>query len=318
MVSNGLSENLKRLRKQAGLTQEALSRQLSISTQAVSRWERGGAPDIELLPQLAEIFGVSLDALFGRTEQYGDAHAFMTQQICSVPPESRIDRANQLAWQLMKVTAASLDDSVNGCYRFFTSNENLDRKNSDMPENLPTLTYTVFDSGLMQASTARDFRYTLFMPEPEDGFPAIMKHCEDYQRFFACLAKPHWVEMLAFFCTLKDPYYFMASLPSERLGIPLPETETILQEMYEYRLVQEVHAEASDGIQRIYRAPLDTSLVAFFYMATEVMRTQSVACILLDRETPIFDRPMGSDSISPHWQTRKEQAGLPDLLRADT
>lgn len=318
MAPNHLSENLKRLRKQAGLTQEALSKQLSISAQAVSRWERGGAPDIELLPKLAEVFNVSLDDLFGFTSHYGDPGEFVFQQVCSAPPEERIDRANQLAWQLLKITAASLDSSDSGSYRFFTSNENLNRKDSDTPENLPTLTYTSFNSGLMQASTAKDFRYTLFMPEPEDGFSAIMKDCEDYRRFFACLAKPHWVELLAFFYTLKDPYYFMATLPSERLGIPLPETEAILQEMYECRLVQQVHAEAPDGTRRIYRAPLDTSLVAFLYMATEVMRTQSLACILLNRETPIFQQPLGTNSISPHWYTRKELSQPPDLLRADT
>lgn len=317
MAANHLSENLKQLRKQAGMTQEALSKRLSISTQAVSRWERGGAPDIELLPQLAEVFGVSLDTLFGCPSRYGDSHEFMTQQICSTPPEARIGYANQLAWQLLKATAASLDTSDSGCYRFFTSNEGLDRKGSDMPENLPTLTYAVFDSGFMQASTAKDFRYTLFMPEPEDGFSAIMKNCGDYQRFFACLAKPHWVELLAFFYTLKEPYYFMATLPSEKLGIPLDETESILQEMYECRLVQEVHAEASDGIHRIYRAPLDTSLVAFLYMATEVMRTQNMACVLLDREKPIFNRPLGAASLSPHWRTRKEQSNPIDILRAD-
>lgn len=316
MAPNYLSENLKRLRKQAGLTQEALSSRLSISTQAVSRWERGGAPDIELLPTLAEIFGVSLDALFGRSAHYEDSNAFFAHQISATPPEERIDRANQLAWQLLKTTAATLDN-CSGSYRFFTSNENLDRKGNDAPENLPTLTYTSFDSGLMQASTAKDFRYTLFMPEPEDGFSAIMKNSEDYQRFFACLAKPHWVEMLAFFYTLKDPYYFMATLPSERLGIPLAETEAILQEMYECRLVQEVHAEASDGTHRIYRAPLDTSIVAFLYMATEVMRTQSIACILVNREKPIFGKPLGAGSLSPHWHTRKELTNPPDILRAD-
>ena len=54
-------------RKQKGLTQEALAAQLEISNQAVSKWESDiCCPDVMLLPRLADIFGVSVDELFGR------------------------------------------------------------------------------------------------------------------------------------------------------------------------------------------------------------------------------------------------------------
>lgn len=61
-----ISENLKRLRKEKGLTQEQLADRLSVSFQAVSKWECGdGYPDIVMLPSIAQIFGVSLDELVG-------------------------------------------------------------------------------------------------------------------------------------------------------------------------------------------------------------------------------------------------------------
>ncbi len=54
-------------RKQLGLTQEALAIQLGVTNQAVSKWESDVCyPDIALLPKLADIYGVSLDVLFGR------------------------------------------------------------------------------------------------------------------------------------------------------------------------------------------------------------------------------------------------------------
>ena len=59
-----LASNLKRLRKAAGLTQEALAEKLHLTGQAVSRWETGdGYPEITLLPSLADLLGVSVDAL---------------------------------------------------------------------------------------------------------------------------------------------------------------------------------------------------------------------------------------------------------------
>ena len=55
------------LRKQAGMTQEALAQRLGITNQAVSKWESDQCcPDIMQLPVLADIFEISMDALFGR------------------------------------------------------------------------------------------------------------------------------------------------------------------------------------------------------------------------------------------------------------
>ena len=54
-------------RKQLGLTQEALAQKLNVTNQAVSKWELDQAcPDIQLLPPLADIFGITMDELFGR------------------------------------------------------------------------------------------------------------------------------------------------------------------------------------------------------------------------------------------------------------
>ena len=62
-----LAENIKSLRAERGLSQKELATRLSVSPQAISRWENGLAyPDMEMLPRLADIFQVSVDRLFGR------------------------------------------------------------------------------------------------------------------------------------------------------------------------------------------------------------------------------------------------------------
>ena len=58
------AENVKRLRKEKGDTQEKLSEILGVSAQSVSRWELGICyPDIEMLPSIANYFGVTVDEL---------------------------------------------------------------------------------------------------------------------------------------------------------------------------------------------------------------------------------------------------------------
>ncbi|MGN0349850.1 MAG: helix-turn-helix domain-containing protein [Roseburia sp.] len=66
-----LGENILRLRRNQGLTQEQLARLLNVSVGAVSKWENGNnRPDIELLPIIADVLQVSIDALIGYEKAY--------------------------------------------------------------------------------------------------------------------------------------------------------------------------------------------------------------------------------------------------------
>lgn len=60
-----IGSNIRYLRQRKGLTQEQVSAYLGVSYQAVSKWETGAnTPDISLLPNIAALFDVSVDALF--------------------------------------------------------------------------------------------------------------------------------------------------------------------------------------------------------------------------------------------------------------
>ena len=62
-----LGNRISQYRKEKGLTQEGLAQALGVTNQAVSKWESDqNCPDVLLLPKIAEFFGISLDALFGR------------------------------------------------------------------------------------------------------------------------------------------------------------------------------------------------------------------------------------------------------------
>lgn len=56
-----MGERIGRLRQEKGLTQVALAEKLGISSQAISKWERGQAfPDVSRLDELAELLGVDM------------------------------------------------------------------------------------------------------------------------------------------------------------------------------------------------------------------------------------------------------------------
>ncbi len=94
-----LGETIRTLRHRDNRTQEALATALGVTAQAVSRWEAGGSyPDMELLPSIANYFGVSIDALFGYTDHR----------------EQRIDKlAAEIRDMLRK--NSGVDRSINEC-----------------------------------------------------------------------------------------------------------------------------------------------------------------------------------------------------------
>ena len=91
---------IRRLRMEKAWTQEELAERLGVSGQAVSKWETGQSlPDISQVPQLARVFGVSTDELFGMEEE--PAPDFPPLDYRSTDPEE--------AWQNWQEMGAKLE-----------------------------------------------------------------------------------------------------------------------------------------------------------------------------------------------------------------
>ena len=78
---------IQELRRRASMTQEQLADRLGVTFQAVSKWENNlSCPDMMLLPELADVFSVSIDELFGRS---APAPSAGTGEEASAIPEDR-------------------------------------------------------------------------------------------------------------------------------------------------------------------------------------------------------------------------------------
>ena len=94
-----IGENIRRLRLAKDLTQEALAEELGVSPQTVSRWEGCSSyPDVELLPEIAGYFDISVDALIGADIVRQQAHLKAGIRMIheEKDPEKRIQLAEQL------------------------------------------------------------------------------------------------------------------------------------------------------------------------------------------------------------------------------
>ncbi|MCH5212085.1 MAG: helix-turn-helix transcriptional regulator [Oscillospiraceae bacterium] len=75
-MNTSIGKNIKTMRLKCSFTQDELAERLSVTPQAVSKWENGnGMPDITQLVPLAQIFGITTDSLLGVVSAtYGKAH----------------------------------------------------------------------------------------------------------------------------------------------------------------------------------------------------------------------------------------------------
>lgn len=89
------------LRKANGMTQKDLAERLNVSDKTVSRWEQdNGAPDLSLIPVIAEVFGVTCDELLRGERKSPD------QRIGAAEEAEPSPKAEKQLQRLLKSTLA--------------------------------------------------------------------------------------------------------------------------------------------------------------------------------------------------------------------
>lgn len=92
-----LSDNLRKLRKENGMTQEELAERLNVSVGVVSKWERGASePEILNLVEIAEIYRVSVDALIGYDMLWGNPKN-IAEKISDLKNANKVSEAIEVA-----------------------------------------------------------------------------------------------------------------------------------------------------------------------------------------------------------------------------
>ena len=99
-INEILADNISKYRKKSGLSQVELAEKLGLTYQAISKWETAkSAPDISLLPMMAELFECSIDDLFSYIPKVKrETHNVLPGD--SVPDGIRKYVADQIRYQL--------------------------------------------------------------------------------------------------------------------------------------------------------------------------------------------------------------------------
>lgn len=247
MDNSVIGSQIAKFRKASGLTQEELSRAAGVSTQAVSRWECGGTPDVTLLPAIADRLGVTIDALFGREGgQVQDIHETIRNWIRSQPRDQIMDRLNRLIWSAV---SAIPSDYVNAMMPYPESccQMNLGGKFNDI------LNHSVlhFEDGIYFGVGGNDFSFTTLCPRPEKGYDAYLPDKDTIRRFLSLLVVPGCLEVLEYMLR-KDNRYYSADLLAKGAGLEPKAVSEILQKLTQTGLVESMEVELLQGTTKVY------------------------------------------------------------------
>ena len=267
MENNTLGDNIARFRKAAGLTQEELGTTVGVSAQAVSRWECGGAPDVALLPAIADALGVSIDSLFGREPGAQiDVERVVARWLNTFPEEERPDRFCRLLFSSIN---SLMPENLN-----LPKMNYLETANGDGLGDSDGLMYTQFwfKGGILLDVHAEDLSFATVWPRPEKGYDAYFAPRDLYRKLFAVLSRPGRLELLEYLHSQKFRMYVPENL-AKVLKLPLEEVRTILDELCELRIIRKEELQLEEKISNAYYQYNSVELVPFLYMARCMMWT---------------------------------------------
>ena len=156
-----LAENIACLRKARSMTQEALAELIGVSPQTISKWENSTTyPDVSLLPVIADVFGVTIDALYGREAE-----------IPQVTPETAVDRVIEQVRETVVATIFNpeLDGKVEDQLEQYTRVMQSDSRQRSVIENDRDVLYY------------RESLGALALRKPQDGWSKLFAQMENLE-----------------------------------------------------------------------------------------------------------------------------------------
>lgn len=264
-----LSERIASLRKERGLTQEQLGKMVGVSSQAVGKWEKGGAPDVELLPVLSRQLGVTIDALFGlEGGEQVDVEDTVRRWITTVPGGKRVDRLCRLIWAAAGPVISSKPEDQLDISGYESCCETESTEDGE-PVRWLRRTRITTEDGIILGVRADDLSFAAVFPEPEAGWEEFLESNERCRRLFDVLARPHCLELLEYLHS-KPPFPLRRYTPgaiARPMGLDPEEAERLMDDLAGLGVLSRAELETEDGPLHTYLLDGDEALVPFLYLA---------------------------------------------------
>ena len=220
-----LGERIAELRRERGMTQENLAQTVGVSAQAISKWETCATmPDITLLPVLAGVFEVSIDALFSVENQ-------------KKKPEFPYEETPAAVYDMILNTMWSLD------------NGDVEKTRSALRDD-PSVQSGFISYQASSVYAARDLALA-WLPDKKQSLSLLEN--ENTADFLAALADKAVRAVLSYM--VQNPgRAFTASSAAAKTGLPETDVAEALEKLVKYQLSSGNNVDVgSDETLRVYQ-----------------------------------------------------------------
>ena len=275
-----IGEQIKKYRIQNQYTQEKLGILVGVTTQAVSKWERGGTPDAEVLPGLADALGVSIDALFGREDQ--SIQLTIIKKLSTMPRDEAFSCAFHYCWSIILGLSGDENLAEDFAETFVGQSEKKDLR----PDYCSKV---LWDEGLTLARISGDFRHFFLMTRPQnDGILSHFESEEAIRQVFALLADKKILKSLYYLYTVSD-IPVTASLISQGTGLDLQDVERCMKTKCKKNIVYPMKIASVEGEINSYIIRFEANVLPLLCYADSIAKDSPYPVFgLCDRKKPIF------------------------------
>ncbi|MBQ4354270.1 MAG: helix-turn-helix transcriptional regulator [Clostridia bacterium] len=252
-----VGQNIAALRHEKQMKQEELARAVGVSAQAVSKWETGGMPDASLLPKIADIFGVSVDVLFGRDPKAsGSLWHTLTEAVGGDDGYSR-------AFEVCAMLVQALGEEADG-----SKPEPLIPLGDDCSEMLVEKRNNCGTAKIVVSKV--NIPYFLFMPDRTEQ-RAELYDCAGLPVLFADLADKAFWKALIFLANRASNQAFTINLFKNKLGLTEEECRRVIETMCRYSILSKELTEIDEEETIVYKTHIGSSFAAMIRFARDLL-----------------------------------------------
>lgn len=257
-----IGKQIKKYRVAKNITQEQLGQLVGVTTQAVSKWERGSTPDAELLPALSQVLCVSIDTLFGREEE--TLVSTLARKISSMPNKEAFKFAFGICWA-MEIGLRQDENMPDDILNTFIDYSAVSSDKADYTAKM------VYDNGIATARLSQDWHHFFLMSEPKNGIKAQLSDTETLRQVFEIFADKRMISIIFYmYSRLNTP--IATSLISKNTGIDTEEVDKCMKVLCDNRLATRSIVATADGERFTYMFHQESSVIPLLCIADEIAK----------------------------------------------
>ncbi len=273
-----IGKQIASMRKERGIRQEELAAFVGVSPQAVSKWENGGVPDVEILPKIADFFEVSVDSLFDRgIADHSSLQTLLCNKIINASNEARFKLVLNYCWDMERALFGTIPQD--GCIEDYEK---------EIAEQEQRYSSVITDHGFTRMGIANRLQYFLLVPEIKDTEAALFDGI-DYLSFFKDFSDRDVFNACVMLNKRESHKAFTHNILVKNLGIEPDKAVQVFEILEKYNLLRQTQIDMDDEIQTVYSFNPTPSFVAFLIFAREMIKTpNSFTYYNIERGKPYF------------------------------